>query len=115
MHVHLLREPGAAYLEQLKQSVPSHVQFTTGPLRGEASFEILVAGFPQPRDLAASPTLHTLIIPWSGLPEPTREALKPYPNLAVHNIHHNDYAVAETALTLLLSTAKQTLPFDCVR
>lgn len=114
MHVHLLKRPQSEKLRQLREALPKHVKLTTGPTQGTGTFELLVAGFPSAEDLAASPNLRTLIIPWSGLPEPTREALRQHPNIAVHNIHHNADAVAETALTLLLSVAKQTLTFDTV-
>lgn len=78
----------------------------------EYSFEVLVSGFPSAADLAASPALKSLIIPWSGISKRTKERVLVHPNVSVHNLHHNAQAVAETALTLLLAAAKRTLVFD---
>jgi phosphoglycerate dehydrogenase-like enzyme len=74
--------------------------------------EILIAGRPSLEHLAASPKLHTLIIPWSGLPDTTRDLLLDHPHIAVYNIHHNAAPVAELAFTLLLAAAKFILPLD---
>jgi phosphoglycerate dehydrogenase-like enzyme len=53
-----------------------------------------------------------LIIPWAGLPVETGSLLAEFPEIAVHNLHHNAQPVAEMALTLLLSAAKSIVPFD---
>ena len=73
---------------------------------------MLVAGRPEDEHLAASPNLHTLIIPWAGLPDVTKGRLSEYPALAVHNLHHNAVMTAEMALALLLAAAKFVVPFD---
>ncbi len=113
MRVHLLREPKPDDFQLLKSLVPEHVEWSAGPIQDhQADFSILVAGFPSQEDLAASPNLTTLVIPWAGLPELTRQYLKQHPDVVVHNIHHNASSVAESALTLLLAVAKETLPFD---
>lgn len=113
MRVHLLRPPQPHDLALLKSLVPEQVEFTSGVISEKnADFSILVAGFPSADDLAASPHLTKLVIPWAGLPEPTKEFLKNHPDVVVHNIHHNASTVAESALTLLLAVAKETLRFD---
>jgi phosphoglycerate dehydrogenase-like enzyme len=38
--------------------------------------------------------------------------MEQYPAVSVHNLHHNAVPTAELAFTLLLSVAKQVLPFD---
>lgn len=53
-----------------------------------------------------------MIIPWAGLSARVARTLKEAPHVAVHNIHHNAEPVAESALALLLSAAKRTIPFD---
>ncbi len=35
-----------------------------------------------------------------------------YPNVTVHNLHHNNVNTAEMALTLLLAAAKRLIPMD---
>lgn len=84
-----------------------------GPeLPEEAAYHVLVAGRPQREHLEASPRLHTLVIPWSGMPEQTRELMLAFPGVAVHNLHHNAEPVAEVALALLLAAAKFVVPLD---
>jgi phosphoglycerate dehydrogenase-like enzyme len=77
-----------------------------------AEYHILVCGRPTKELIEASPNLHTLIIPWAGLPDSTRQLLVNYPRISVHNLHHNAIVTAETALALLLAAAKLVLPFD---
>jgi phosphoglycerate dehydrogenase-like enzyme len=77
-----------------------------------ADYHILVAGRPQREHLIASPTLRALIIPWAGLPEVTRELMRDFPHIAVHNLHHNAAPVAEMAVTLMLAAAKLVVPTD---
>lgn len=77
-----------------------------------AEYEILIAGRPTPAQLEASPRLHTLVIPWAGMPEVTAELIAGYPHIRVHNLHHNAVATAETALMLLMAAAKQIIPIE---
>ncbi|MDH3943753.1 MAG: hydroxyacid dehydrogenase, partial [Anaerolineae bacterium] len=46
------------------------------------------------------------------IPAETRELLMEYPDIAVHNLHHNTSATAESALALLLAAAKLIIPMD---
>lgn len=113
LSVHLLRERNAEALSHLRERLHPDVQITVGPeLPQPTAYEILVAGRPEREHLVASPNLRALIIPWSGLPESTREVLLQYPGIAVHNLHHNALPVAEMALTLLLAAAKFIIPID---
>jgi phosphoglycerate dehydrogenase-like enzyme len=77
-----------------------------------ARFEVLVSGRPRPEHLEASPRLRLVVIPFAGLPGRTRELLRAYPHLAVHNLHHNAAATAELALGLLLAAARRIVPMD---
>jgi phosphoglycerate dehydrogenase-like enzyme len=114
LSVHLLRRPDPASLARLRDSLEPEVRLTAGPdLPAPADYHILVAGRPQREHLAASPNLHTLIIPFAGLPETTRELLlAEFAHLAVHNLHYNAVPVAETALALMLAAAKFVVPMD---
>lgn len=71
-----------------------------------ADFDILIAAFPTKDLVEASPNLKIVIIPFAGLPEPTRNLLFDYPHIAVHNTPYNHVATAETALALLLASSK---------
>jgi phosphoglycerate dehydrogenase-like enzyme len=77
-----------------------------------ADYQILVAGRPQREHITASPNLQALIIPWAGLPEPTRRLMLDFPHIAVHNLHHNALPVAEHAIALLLAAMKSIVPMD---
>jgi phosphoglycerate dehydrogenase-like enzyme len=77
-----------------------------------AEFRVLVAGRPTAEHLEASPHLQTLIVPYAGIPQRTRELLGDYGHLAVHNLHHNAAATAEGAVGLLLAAAKRIVPAD---
>jgi phosphoglycerate dehydrogenase-like enzyme len=52
------------------------------------------------------------VIPYTGLPQTTRELLLERPSLPVYNLHHNAEPTAELALTLLLAAAKRIVPID---
>ena len=111
--VHLLDPPDAQALAHLRSHLESTVQITLGPeLPTPARYHILVAGRPQQEHVSASPNLSALIIPWAGLPETTRELMRRFPHISVHNLHYNAVPAAEMAITLLLAAAKCIVPMD---
>ena len=113
LHVHLRYPPSAEGLTYLQAHLHPDVQLTMGVTYPEpATYHILVDGRPTSEVLQASPNLHTLIIPWAGLPTSTQTLLTEFPHLAVHNLHHNGAIVAELMLGLLLAAAKLIIPFD---
>lgn len=98
----------------LTQQLDDDIQLTTGTdAPNPADYHVLVVGRPTEEQIMASPNLQTVIIPWAGVPEETREILKNYPEISLHNLHHNARATAETALMLMFSAAKLILPIDC--
>jgi len=109
--IHLLHEPEAEYLDVLKENLTAPVTLTCGE-RLNQDVQVLVAGRPKPEHLQNHPALGTLIIPFAGIPENTRKLMLQYPHIAVHNLHHNASATAETALALLLGAAKFLVPYD---
>jgi phosphoglycerate dehydrogenase-like enzyme len=113
LSVHLLRQLDPAALAHLRAHLDADVHLTFGPdLPVPADYHILVAGRPQREHLTASPNLYALIIPWAGLPEVTRELMRDFPHIAVHNLHHNAAPVAEMAVALMLAAAKLVVPLD---
>jgi phosphoglycerate dehydrogenase-like enzyme len=72
----------------------------------------LIAGHPTEEYLALTTDLHTVLIPWAELPPSTRTLLRDFPNVRLHNIHHNAIPAAEMAMTLLLSATKKVVPAD---
>jgi len=113
LSVHLLRSGDETVLNQLRAKLHPDITLSTGSnLPVPAEYDILVAGRPAREHITASPNLHTLIIPWSGVPESTRQLMLEFPQIAVHNLHHNAQPVAELALALLLAAAKFLIPMD---
>ena len=111
--VHYLYPPDAEYLDYLRGQLDTRISLSTGdgePLPAET--RILIAGRLKIEHLEACPDLNIIIIPWSGLPDVTRDLMLGYPDLTVHNLHHNAAPVAELAFTLLLATAKYIVPLD---
>ncbi len=113
LSVHLLHPPDADDLARLRAALHPDVRLALGPeLPASPDYHVLVAGRPRREHLTASANLHTLIIPWSGLSDQTRELMLDFPHIAVHNLHHNAAPVAEMAVTLLLAAAKFVVPID---
>jgi len=111
--VHIWHTPDETLMAPLKALVHESVIVTVGEdIPSPAEYRVLVSGVPDERQITASQFLHTLIIPWSGLPAQTRALMLDYPNITVHNIHHNAGPVAEMAVTLMLAAAKGLVPID---
>jgi phosphoglycerate dehydrogenase-like enzyme len=109
----MLHNYGQQPLTQLRDELVPGVEVTVGTeLPEPAAYEILVGGRPKREHLAASPNLRALIVPWSGVPDTTRELMREFPNIPVHNLHYNQVPVAEMAIALLLAVAKKLVPMD---
>jgi phosphoglycerate dehydrogenase-like enzyme len=112
LSVHLLNPPDPPALALLQSRCDPGILLTTGQFSAPATYQMLIAGRPRLEHLTASPDLRMLVIPYAGLPAATRELLLDFPELAVHNLHHNAALTAEMALTLLLAAAKFIVPCD---
>jgi phosphoglycerate dehydrogenase-like enzyme len=109
INAHLLHPPDPVHLDQLRERLESSIRITTGD-DVPADTHILIAGRPSRDHLEGCPDLQALIIPWTGLPEATRELLADFPHIAVHNLHHNAPMTAEMAVALLMAAAKTLIP-----
>lgn len=113
LNVHLTFCPEAEVLQYLRAQLEDWIHLTVGEVVPKpAHYHILVAGRPTMNFLQASPNLTTLIIPWAGLPQGTKTMLVDFPQIQVHNLHHNAGAAAELTVTLLLAAAKFIVPLD---
>jgi phosphoglycerate dehydrogenase-like enzyme len=113
LSVHLLRHTEPAALERLRSVLAPGIVVSSDPALPEpADYHILVAGRPERKHLEASPNLHSLVIPWAGLPETTRALMLEFPEISVHNLHHNAVPTAELAIALLMAAAKFIVPMD---
>jgi len=111
LHVHIVEEPER--LNELLSLLDDGVRVTTGKEHPErATCDILVAGVPEPAIVEENEGLKALVIPWSGVPNRTRALMGRFPDVAVHNLHHNALQVAEIAMALLLAAAKWIVPLD---
>ena len=105
--------PQEEFLEYLAERLDPVIELKAGEEEPPSSgTRILIAGRPKEELLKSLPDLQTLIIPWSGLPDVTRDLMLRYPQINVHNLHHNDAPVAELALALFLAAAKFVIPLD---
>lgn len=113
MRVHIHHEPEEPARKALYQALEGDVRVTWGPKPGkDADYAFLVSGRPTTELLKASEYLHTVVVPFAGIPAGTIELLRDYPEVVVHNLHHNAPATAELAMALLLSAAKSIVPVD---
>lgn len=113
LHIHLAYAPDDESLRTLRAALPESIRLSCGPAQPTpADYHVLVAGRPSRAMLTASANLHTLIIPFAGLPAVTRTLMLEYPHIAVHNLHHNAAPTAEMAVALLLAAARLLIPAD---
>jgi len=77
-----------------------------------ADWDVLIAGEADLALLTASKRMARLIIPWAGIPTEIAAHCRTLPHLAVHSLHYNAVPVAEFAMALLLSVARQVAPHD---
>jgi phosphoglycerate dehydrogenase-like enzyme len=111
LNAHLLEDFDDAALSALHAQIDPRIHLTTGSIILPDT-HILIGGRPTREQLIACPELRALIVPWAGVPENTRELLRDFPQITLHNLHHNAAATAEMALALLLSAAKFIVPID---
>ncbi len=113
LSVHLLQGFDKKWVARLQAILDSGIKLTWGQtLPYPPDYHILIAGRPGKDHLEASCNLHTLIIPWAGLPSVTRRLLADFPDLKVHNLHHNALPTAEMAIALMLAAARIIVPVD---
>jgi phosphoglycerate dehydrogenase-like enzyme len=110
-HIHISHTPQPEHLEHLHAHLDGAFTITTGDTIAPQT-QILVSGRPSAEQLAAAPDLHALIVPFAGLPNATRDLMRDYPQIAVHNVHFNEAMTAEMAVALLLAASKRLLPSD---
>jgi phosphoglycerate dehydrogenase-like enzyme len=111
MHAHVLEDFDDPTLALLRANLMAAVQLTSGSEIPHDT-HILIGGRPTSAQLATCPNLRAIIVPWAGVPENTRDLLHDFPQVTLHNLHHNAAATAEMALALLFAAAKFIVPLD---
>jgi phosphoglycerate dehydrogenase-like enzyme len=113
LRVHLQNRLSDDVLEVLRALIDPHVSLSVGSqVEDPDEVHILIDGRPTRERMVAFSALEAVIIPFAGIPETTRELLVEFPQIRVHNLHHNATATAEYAIALLLAAAKFLLPID---
>jgi phosphoglycerate dehydrogenase-like enzyme len=113
LKVHYSIDPAENALEVLRTNLNAGIQLSAGEeLTLKPDFHVLINGTPQKEQLTASTQIHSLIIPYAGVPQSTRTILVDFPDLKVYNLHHNAAPTAEMAIALLMAAAKFLVPID---
>jgi phosphoglycerate dehydrogenase-like enzyme len=100
-------------LEELRPLVPPEVRLLAGPGDEQPlETDILVGGAVTAEQLARSPGVQAVIVPFAGVPFPTQALLRARPQIALHNLHFNTVSTAEMALALLLAASKHVTELD---
>lgn len=109
MKIYIPATPAPEDLRHLTDNLDERLSIFTGDTIPD-EYHVLVTGRPSEAQLQASPCLHTLLIPFAGLPTVTREQMRDYPNITIYNLHHNKVTTGEMALSLLFACARQLIP-----
>jgi phosphoglycerate dehydrogenase-like enzyme len=107
--VRLPRPPRHGFLDHLRARLTAEV---TRTVEEDGPCDVLVDGTPDRARIEKSVGLRALVIPYAGVPRATRELLREFPAVAVHNLHHNAAPTAELAIALLLAAGKALVPLD---
>ena len=110
MKIHFLHNYGKEFKALLKKDIPEQIEIDFGELTENRDVEIIVGGRPTETDIKSCKKLKKLIIPYAGISKKTKKVMKKYPDIDVHNLHHNSLSVAEYAATFMLSAAKDIIP-----
>ncbi len=111
--VHYLHPPDHESINFLRARLLPQVHLSTADDGSvPADITVLIAGRPEQELLEKSKSLSAVIVPWSGIPDETRQLIASFSGIMLHNLHHNAAPVAELALTLLLAVAKIVVPLD---
>ena len=113
LHVHFYQISFSNLYEEFLVLLDPEVKITSGQeVPDPAIYDILVYPTPTKKWLEASANLRAVVVPWAGIPEKTREILRDYPEVSLHNLHHNRFNTAELGFALLLAAAKRIVPLD---
>jgi phosphoglycerate dehydrogenase-like enzyme len=113
LNVHYHTRLSPEVLDRLRSELEPGIHLTAGvEFPPKPDYQVLVNGTPDLEQLTASLLLNTLVIPYAGVPLKTRQLISDFPNLKVHNLHHNAAPTGEMAVALMLAAAKFLVPID---
>lgn len=99
---------GDDVIDELQSLVPGNV-ISKEP---DEETEVLIEGRVTREQIEQCPKLKTVIIPFAGVSPAMTSLMREFPNISLHNLHHNAQDTAETALALLFAASKQIVPMD---
>ncbi len=97
------------FLEALEPLVEDVARLERGPTETISDdAEVLVGSRISPDLLGTRQRLHTIIVPWAGIPRSLPKAIEASgrTDVVLRNIHHNAASAAETGMALLLAAAR---------
>lgn len=113
LRVHFNRLRDSEFLDLLKPQLAQDIIVTIGEEKPDpADFEILIHPSPTMNWIENSPYLRAIVIPWAGISQEVFDLMGQYPNISLHNLHHNNFNTAELGFSLLLAAAKNLIPMD---
>jgi len=113
LRVHLYRDYSPKFMQEFHKMLDKDIKLSSGKtIPDPPDYEILVYPTPSKGWIEASPDLRIIVIPWAGIPQQTRNLVKTFPHIDLHNLHHNRFNTAEFGFTLLLAAAKNLIPMD---
>lgn len=113
MHVHFLTDENDPNIDILRALLVEHINLTIGPqVSSPQDCQVLIGGRPTADQLVNCLDLHTLIIPFAGLPVEIRSISLDRPDLRIFNLHHNAQITAELAMALLFAATKFVIAHD---
>ena len=113
LSVHLLSSFDDEWQSRFRKTLDPTISLTIGDkVPEDPTYDILIGGRPERDHFENCPSCSTLVIPFAGIPAVTRELMRGFPRIAVHNLHHNAAPTAELALALMMAAAKRIVTTD---
>lgn len=103
------------FVEAMHELAGDIATFSRGPIEEiPAQCQVLVGGHIDPEQLANALDLHTIVVPWAGIPGGLVSSIKATgrSDLTIRNIHHNAASSAEVAIGLLLAASRGIARLD---
>lgn len=113
LRVHFYQVYSPRFMQEFNKMLDQDIRISSGKkIPVPADYEILIYPTASKEWIEASPYLRIIVIPWAGVPQHTRDLVKTFPHIDLHNLHHNRFNTAEMGFTLLLAAAKNLIPMD---
>lgn len=94
-------------LSLMQPRLDENIQITIAPPpAGKADFDVMIDGSPTPEELESFSQLRHIIMPWAGVSPNLREKIEAYPQISLHNSHHNAVTTGEMAIALMMAAAR---------